>query len=70
MFGESEEAAICPAYRVALIRPVGRLRFFDIAAQGSEIAIGGLPGLGNAPLPRPPTAEWAKMTLSVSTSTA
>lgn len=60
VFGEGEEAPICPAYRVALIRPLRRLRFFDIAAEGSAMAIGGLPALGNAPLPRLQTAEWAR----------
>lgn len=60
VFGETQEAAICPAYRVALVRPVRRLRFFDISAPGSAMAIGGLPALGNAPLPRAQTAEWAR----------
>jgi hypothetical protein len=60
VFGQAQEAAICPAYRVALVRPVGRLRLFDISAPGSAMAIGGLPALGNAPLPRSQTAEWAR----------
>lgn len=60
VFGGSNQASICPAYRVALIRPIRRLRFFDIAAEGSAMAIGGLPALGNAPLPRIQTAAWAQ----------
>ena len=60
VFGETQEAAICPAYRVALIQPIGRLRFFDLSARGSAMAIGGLPSLGSGPIPRQLTAEWAR----------
>jgi len=60
VFGETEEAPICPAFRVALLKPVRTLRFLDLTEPGSAMAIGALPALSDGPLPRALTQEWAR----------
>ena len=52
VFGEAGEARICPSYRVALLRPVGRIITFDLTAPGAAMAIGALPSLADGVYPR------------------
>lgn len=60
VFGESEDAPICPYWRVALLRPTHRLRLLNLVAAGVAMSIGALPALENADLPRTLTQQWAR----------
>lgn len=60
VFGEAEHAALCPRWRAAALEPSTRLRLFDLRAPGSAMAIGALPALADAALPRALTQEWAR----------
>jgi len=60
VFGEAGEARLCPAWRVALLRPVRQLSLFDLTAPGSAMAIGALPSLADGPYPRQLTQAWAR----------
>jgi hypothetical protein len=60
VFGETEDARVCPAWRVALLRPTNPVWLFDLCAPGSALAIGALPALADADLSRPLTQEWAR----------
>ncbi len=60
VFGEAGEARLCPAWRVALLRPTRALTVFDLTAPGSAMAIGALPSLADGPYPRHLTQTWAR----------
>jgi hypothetical protein len=60
VFGETREAALCPQYRVALIRPRAPIGVFDLTAAGVAMAIGALPSLADVPYPRTLTQQWAR----------
>ncbi len=60
VFGEAGEARLCPAWRVALLRPVRQLSLFDLTAPGSAMAIEALPSLADGPYPRQLTQAWAR----------
>lgn len=60
VFGEAGEARLCPNYRVTLLRPTSQLTVFDLTAEGSALAIGALPSLGDGPCARPLTQAWAR----------
>ncbi|MDQ2849072.1 MAG: RES domain-containing protein [Actinomycetota bacterium] len=60
VFGEAEHAALCPRWRVAALEPSTRLRLFDLCEPGSAMAIGALPALADAALPRSLTQGWAR----------
>lgn len=60
VFGPVEEAAICPSYRVAFLRPTRALTMFDLTEPGSAMAIGALPALADGPFDRALTQEWAR----------
>ena len=60
VFGEAGEARLCPAWRVALLRPVRQLSLFDLTAPGSAMAINALPSLADGPYPRQLTQAWAR----------
>lgn len=63
VFGETAEAALCPQFRVALLRPTGRIRVQDLLSPGAAMSIGALPALADADLPRALTQEWARAIL-------
>ena len=60
VFGETGEALLCPAYRVALLRPTRQRILYDLSAPGSAMAIGALPSLANGDYPRGLTQAWAR----------
>lgn len=60
VFGEAREAALCPRYRVALLRPTRRIRLQDLISEGAAMSIGALPALSDGHLPRPHTQKWAR----------
>jgi len=60
VFGEAGEARLCPAWRVALLRPARPLTMFDLTAPGSAMAIGALPSLADGPYPRQLTQTWTR----------
>jgi RES domain len=60
VFGEAEEAQLCPQWRVAVLEPKLPLTVFDLCAPGAAMAIGALPSLGDGDLPRRLTQEWAR----------
>lgn len=60
VFGEAGEARLCPASRVALLRPARQLAMLDLTAPGSAMAIGALPSLADGPYPRQLTQAWAR----------
>lgn len=60
VFGEVGEAALCPQWRVALLRPLRQLTMFDLTAPGSAMSIGALPALADAAQPRSLTQAWAR----------
>lgn len=62
VFGELSEALVCPRWRVAVLEPVSAagLRLFDLCKPGAALAIGALPALADAALPRALTQQWAR----------
>jgi len=60
VFGEAGEAQLCPAWRVALLRPARQLTLFDLNAPGSAMAIGALPSLADGAYSRQLTQSWAR----------
>ena len=60
VFGEAGEAALCPRWRVAILRPVRPLRLLDLVVPGAAMAIGALPTLADGHHPRAVTQEWAR----------
>lgn len=60
VFGDFPEAAICPHYRVALLRPTSPIAVLDLRGQGAAMRIGALPSLATGDYPRPRTHEWAR----------
>jgi len=60
VFGEAGEAQLCPAWRVALLRPARPLSLLDLTAPGSAMAIGALPSLAGGAYPRQLTQAWAR----------
>ena len=60
VFGEAEEAPLCPGLRVARIAALRDLTLFDLQAPGAARAIGALPSLGSGNEKRELTQEWAR----------
>lgn len=60
VFGEAGEALLCPAWRVAMIRPTRPQLLFNLEARGSAMAIGALPSLADGSHPRALTRQWAR----------
>ena len=59
VFGDADEATICPHYYAALIRPVSPIVLQDVQGNGSML-IGALPALGSADVNRLQTQAWAR----------
>lgn len=59
VFGDLREAALCPSYRAALVRPSEATVVQNVRRAGS-MAIGALPALSTADLPRAETQAWAR----------
>lgn len=59
VFGDADEAAICPHFRAAVVRPARSVVVQDVQANGSML-IGALPALGTADVPRTETQAWAR----------
>lgn len=60
VFGETREAALCPAWRVALLEPSHILRLYDLTREGSAMRIGALPSLADGPVARALSQMWAR----------
>jgi hypothetical protein len=60
VFGDYPEAAVCPNYRVALIRPAAPMQLLDLRGQGAAMRIGALPSLATGDYLRARTQEWAR----------
>jgi hypothetical protein len=60
VFGDYPEAAVCPNYRIALVRPAAPIRVLDLRGQGAAMRIGALPSLATGDYPRASTQEWAR----------
>lgn len=60
VFGEAGEARLCPAWRVALLRPTRQQTLFDLTAPGAAMAIGALPSLADGAYGRELTQQWAR----------
>lgn len=59
VFGDGDEATICPHFRAAVIRPARSVVVQNMQANGSML-IGALPALGTADVPRTETQAWAR----------
>jgi hypothetical protein len=59
VFGDADEATVCPHFRAAVIRPARSVVVQDVQANGSML-IGALPALGTADVPRTETQAWAR----------
>ena len=60
VFGDAGEAAVCPAYRVALVRPRTQITVLDLRSEGAAMRIGALPSLATGAYPRAHTQAWAR----------
>jgi hypothetical protein len=60
VFGDMREAAVCPGYRVALIRPRSGVIVLDLRSEGAAMRIGALPSLATGAYPRARTQRWAR----------
>lgn len=60
VFGDYPTAAVCPRYRIALLRPIAPLAVLDLRGQGTAMRIGALPSLATGDYPRPRTQQWAR----------
>ncbi|MCD2129069.1 RES domain-containing protein [Rhodococcus ruber] len=60
VFGDFPAAAVCPRYRVALLRPTAPVAVLDLRGQGAAMRIGALPSLATGDYPRPRTQPWAR----------
>ncbi|GAB90827.1 RES domain-containing protein [Gordonia rhizosphera] len=60
VFGDLRDAAVCPNYRVALVKPTSPIRVLDLRGEGAAMRIGALPSLATGDYPRPRTQEWAR----------
>ncbi|MDV7090324.1 RES family NAD+ phosphorylase [Rhodococcus opacus] len=60
VFGDYPAAAVCPRYRVALLRPTAPVAVLDLRGQGAAMRIGALPSLATGDYPRPRTQAWAR----------
>jgi len=60
VFGDYPEAAVCPNYRIALVRPTAPLQLLDLRGQGAAMRIGALPSLATGDYPRTRTQEWTR----------
>nr|WP_237658127.1 MULTISPECIES: RES domain-containing protein [Rhodococcus] len=60
VFGDFPAAAVCPRYRVALLRPTAPVTVLDLRGQGAAMRIGALPSLATGDYPRPRTQPWAR----------
>jgi hypothetical protein len=60
VFGDVGEAAVCPGYRVALIRPRSTVIVLDLRSEGAAMRIGALPSLATGAYSRARTQRWAR----------
>lgn len=60
VFGDVGEAAICPRFRVALVRPRVEIVVLDLRSEGAAMRIGALPSLATGAYPRARTQAWAR----------
>jgi hypothetical protein len=60
VFGDAGQAAVCPRYRVALVRPQDQITVLDLRSEGAAMRIGALPSLATGAYPRPRTQRWAR----------
>jgi RES domain len=60
VFGQTRGALLCPRWRVARLQPTASRVVFDLCSPGAAMAIGALPALADAQLPRTLTQEWAR----------
>jgi hypothetical protein len=59
-FGDVGEAAICPRFRVALVRPRTEIVVLDLRSEGAAMRIGALPSLATGAYARVRTQAWAR----------
>jgi hypothetical protein len=59
VFGDADEATICPHYYAAVIRPARSIVVQDLQGNGSML-LGALPALGSADVDRVETQAWAR----------
>jgi RES domain len=60
VFGDAGEAAICPRFRVALLRPRAEIVVLDLRSEGAAMRIGALPSLATGAYARVRTQAWAR----------
>jgi hypothetical protein len=60
VFGDVAEAAICPRFRVALVRPRTEIVVLDLRSEGAAMRIGALPSLATGAYERVRTQAWAR----------
>lgn len=59
VFGDADEATVCPHFHAAVIRPARSAVVQNVQKNGSML-IGALPALGTADVPRAETQAWAR----------
>jgi len=60
VFGDVGEAAVCPRFRVALVRPRTEIVVLDSRSEGAAMRIGALPSVATGAYPRARTQAWAR----------
>ncbi|WP_117423433.1 RES family NAD+ phosphorylase [Mycobacterium marinum] len=60
VFGDLGEAAVCPRFRVGLLRPRTEIVVLDLRSEGAAMRIGALPSLATGAYPRVRTQAWAR----------
>lgn len=60
VFGDTRVAAVCPGFRVSLVRPVAPIAVLDLHGQNTAMRIGALPSLATGDYPRARTQAWAR----------
>lgn len=60
VFGEEGFAAVCPKFRVTLVRPVREIVTYDLGKAGAAMAIGAVPALASGNEDRELTQQWAQ----------
>jgi hypothetical protein len=60
VFGDVGEAAICPRFRIALVRPRTEIVVLDLRSEGAAMRIGALPSLATGAYARARTQAWAR----------
>jgi hypothetical protein len=59
-FGDVGDAAICPRFRVALVRPRTEIVVLDLRSEGAAMRIGAWPSLATGAYSRVRTQAWAR----------